>query len=104
METKKSPQQEKVAQKIQLVKGEFTPSEASHIIMNLLDEKIKFHKIQKFQIWQRDHQCKTDRLDGRIEELEKEREVTREFINSIRGLGQNLKINGILEITVEKNA
>tara|TARA_R110001583_G_scaffold31463_5_gene107602 strand:+ start:464 stop:616 length:153 start_codon:yes stop_codon:yes gene_type:complete len=40
METKELKKTEEVSQKIQLVKGEFTPSEASHIIMNLIDEKI----------------------------------------------------------------
>tara|TARA_R110002033_G_scaffold48806_1_gene95254 strand:+ start:17672 stop:17980 length:309 start_codon:yes stop_codon:yes gene_type:complete len=102
METKELKKTEEVSQKIQLVKGEFTPSEASHIIMNLIDEKINFHKIQRLQVWEGDHKCKTDKLDGRIEELEKEKMIAKEFINSTRGLGQNLKINGILEISVAK--
>ncbi len=102
METNELKKTEKVSQKIQLVKGEFTPSEASHIIMNLIDEKINFHKIQRLQIWEGDHKCKTDQLDGRIAELEKEKVIAKEFINSTRDLGQNLKINGILEISVAK--
>ena len=102
METKDLKQTEKVIQKVELVKGEFTPSEASHIITNLIDEKINFHKVQRLQIWEGNHQCKTDSLDGRIQELEKEKEIAREFIKSIRGLGQNLMINGTLEITVAK--
>lgn len=102
METKELKKSEKVAQKIQLVKGEFTPSEASHIIMNLIDEKINFHKIQRLQIWEGDHKCKTDDLDGRIVELEKEKVIAREFINNSRGLGKNLEINGVLNISVAK--
>lgn len=100
METKELKKIEKVAQKIQLVKGEFTPSEASHIIVNLIDEKINFHKIQRLQIWEGNHKCKTDQLDERIKELEKEKVIAREFINNSRNLGQKLKINGILEISV----
>ena len=102
METKELKQTEKVAQKIQLVKGEFTPSEASHIIVNLIDEKINFHKLQRLQIWEGDHKRETDQLDGRIKELEKEKLIAREFINSTRSLGHNLKINGIIEISVAK--
>lgn len=102
MEANALKQNGKIAQKIQLVKGEFTPSEASHVIMSLIDEKINFHKIQRLQIWEGNHTCKTEDLDGRIKELEKEKEITREFINKTRGLGQNLKIDGILEITVAK--
>ena len=102
METKESTKTEKATQKIQLVKGEFTPSEASHVIVNLIDEKINFHKIQRLQIWEGNHKCKTDQLDGRIKELEEEKRIAKEFINSLRASGQNLKINGLIEITVAK--
>ena len=102
METKESTITEKATQKIQLVKGEFTPSEASHVIVNLIDEKINFHKIQRLQIWEGNHKCKTDQLDGRIKELEEEKRIAKEFINSLRASGQNLKINGVIEITVAK--
>lgn len=102
MATKELTQTEKATQKIQLVKGEFTPSEASHIIMKLIDEKINFHKIQRLQIWEGNHKCETKELDGRIEELQKEKEITRAFINHTRGLGKKLNINGVLEISVIK--
>lgn len=100
MKTKELTQTEKVNQKIQLVKGEFTPSEASDVIMNLINEKINFHKLQRLQIWEGNHQSTTDKLDGRIGELEKEKEIAREFINKAKSLGQNLKIDGILELTI----
>lgn len=99
MKTKELKQIEKSAQSIQLVKGEFTPSEASHVIMSLIDEKINFHKIQRLQIWEGNHKCKTGELDGRIKELENEKDIVRDFINNMRGQGKNLNINGILEIT-----
>jgi hypothetical protein len=102
MKTKELTRTKKATQKIELIKGEFTPSEAIHIIMNLIDEKINFHKIQRLQMWEGDHKCKTGQLDGRIAELEKEREIARDFINSTRGTGKNLKINGILEIAIAK--
>jgi len=102
MEPKELTEIETTTQKIQLVKGEFTPSEASHIIMNLIDEKINFHKLQRLQMWEGNHKSKTDQLDGRIQELEKEKEIAKKFINSTRGLGQNLSINGVLEISVSK--
>lgn len=100
MAQKEQPQLEKEAQKIQLVKGEFTPTEASHIIMALIDEKINFHKLQTLQMWEGQHQSKSDQLDGRILELEKEKQIAQKFINSTKGLGHKLKINGILEISV----
>jgi len=100
MKSKEVAQIEKATQKIQLVKGDFTPSEASDVIMGLINEKINFHKLQRLQLWEGDHKCKTDQLDGRIGELEKEKEIAREFINSMRGMNQKLKINGTLEISI----
>jgi len=85
-----------------LVKGEFTPSEASDVIMKLIDVKINFHKIQRLQIWEGNHKCQTNQLDGRIQELEREKEIARDFIDSKRGLGLNLIINGTLELSVSE--
>lgn len=103
METKELIKSEKIKQKIQLVKGEFTPSDASFVIMSLIDEKINFHKIQRLQKWEGNHHASTNELDDRITELEKEKEIAREFIAKTRKLKGNLKINGILEITVADN-
>lgn len=100
METKELAKTEKIEQKIQLVKGEFTPSEASDVITSLLNEKINFHKLQRLQISEGNHGCETDQLDGRIKELEEEKRIAREYIAKIRENGKNLGINGILEITV----
>ena len=102
METKELTQIEKATQKIELVKGEFTPSEASDVIMKLIDVKINFHKIQRLQIWEGNHKCKTNQLDGRIQELEREKEIARDFIDSKRGLSLNLIINGTLELSVSE--
>jgi hypothetical protein len=99
METQELEKVEIINQKIQLVKGEFTPSEASDIINALIDEKINFHKLQRLQIWEGNHICKTDHLNDRITQLQKEKEITRDFISKARAQGSKLKINGILEIS-----
>jgi hypothetical protein len=99
METKELQRTESSTQKFQLVKGTFTPSEASQVVMSLIDEKINFHKVQKLQLWEENHKCHTGPLDGRIEELEQEKKAAAAFIEKTRKLGQTLKINGTLEIT-----
>ena len=91
---------ETTTQKVQLVKGEFTPSETYDVLVGLINEKINFHKIQRLQVWEGDHNSDTPNLDGRIMELEEEKMNIKEFISSIRGLGKNLKINGVLEISI----
>lgn len=90
-------------QKIQLVQGEFTPSEASHVIMSLLDEKINFHKIQRLQVLSGDQKSVTGDLDDRITELEKEKEIARAFISQKRKLGQRLQIDGVLTLSNAKS-
>ena len=99
METQELEKIEIINQKIQLVRGEFTPSEASDIINALIDEKINFHKLQRLQIWEGNHICKTDHLNDRISELLKEKEIARNFISKARAQGSKLKINGILEFS-----
>ncbi|MGB5983130.1 MAG: hypothetical protein WBG46_13395 [Nonlabens sp.] len=94
---------ENVVQKIQLVEGAFTPSEAADVIINLLDEKINFHKLQRLRDSEGNHSCDTHILDGRIGELEKEKKVARDYIKKVKKGGQKLRINGILEITTEND-
>lgn len=103
METKELIKPGKIKQKVQLVKGEFSPSDASYVIMSLIDEKINFHKIQRLQKWEGNHRASTNDLDDRIAELEREKDVAREFIAKSRKLNKNLKINGILEIMISDN-
>ena len=98
METKKVTS----TKKIQLVKGEFTSPEANDIIMSLIDEKINFHKLQRLQLWEGNHICKTDLLDGRIKELLKEKLNTKEFLVDTKEIGRKYVINGILEIKVSE--
>lgn len=100
METRELTKVEKTTKKIQLIKGEFTHSEAFDIIISLIDEKINFHKIQRHQFWEGNHNFETGHLDGRIKELEEEKRSAREFLEKTRDTGGNLKINGSIEITL----
>lgn len=87
-------------QTIRLVDGEFTPSEASFVISSLLDEKINFHKLQRLTMLEGNCNSKTDYDNGRIDELESEKLIMREFISKMREQGMKLQINGKLEITI----
>lgn len=102
METKELTKIEKKTQKIQLVKGAFTPSEASHVIMSLIDEKINFHKIQRLQKWEGNYKSDTVDLDNRITQLIKEKEIARAFIADSISQNRNLNINGIIEISIDE--
>ena len=90
----------KTKQNIQLVDGEFTPSEASDVIISLIDQKINFHKLQRLALCEGYYGADTEYPDSRIGELQAEKEIAREFISEVRYQGKKLKINGVLEITL----
>ena len=87
-------------QKVNLVEGTFTPSEAMDVVTALIREKINFHKIQRLSWYEGDQNANTEFPDGRIGELEKELADTREFINQYRQSGVRLKIDGQLLISL----
>ena len=103
MNTNRLTKSDTIKQKIQLVKGEFSPSEASDVIMSLIDEKINFHRKQRFQKWEQNHKNNSVELDNRIIQLEKEKQTAKEFIDNAKLLKNNITINGILEITIVEN-
>ena len=89
-------------QKVQLVKGAFTPSEATDLVLSLLDEKINFHKLQRLRWCEGHFGADTSYADQRIEELEAEKVIARKFMRQARQQGRCLKIKGILEITIDE--
>jgi hypothetical protein len=91
-----------VLQKIRLVDGQFTPSEASDVVSSLINEKINFHKIQRLGMFIHDEDQDAAELNGRVQELIEERKKAKAIIAEARAKGYNVKINGILEITFEK--
>ena len=90
-----------VIQKVQLVEGKFSPSEASDIISSLIAEKINFHKLQRLGRVEGNEDANCKFPDNRIKELEDEKLIAREFIKIARREGYNLRINGTLEISFD---
>ena len=98
MKAAKTQTEQKTDQQIRLVDGEFTPAEAGDIINALLDQKINFHKLQRLTIWEGNVNGNCSFPNTRIEELEREKEIAREFFKMARENGSMLKIKGNLEI------
>lgn len=94
--------QVKTKQQIQLVDGNFTVSEASDVVLTLLNEKINFHKLQRLTLCEGFSGANTKYPDQRITELEKEKSIAKEFFAQARAEGLTLNIDGILKISVNK--
>jgi len=96
MENSKTVKSQIKDQKIQLVEGEFTPTQASEIIMSLINQKINYHKLEGMQQYESDHNMDNATLSFRIKELENEKIIAKEFISEMRSQGKKLKIDGTL--------
>ncbi len=100
MEIKKSSPIENQEYKIQLVDGEFTPSQASDIIYSLIRQKINYHELEGLQNLERNHNYDREPLRNRIKELEDAMKRTKNFILELKDSGKKLKIDGIIKISV----
>ena len=94
-------EQSKTTQKIDLIDGTFTASEASDIINSVLKVKINFHKLQRLSITEGDDkdQCIYD--SGRIAELMNEQVIAKEFFSQARLKGKKLKMRSVIQIEIE---
>ncbi len=93
----------KLEQKIKLIDGCFTSSEAADIINNILDVKINFHKIQRLSRTEGNINDACEYDSGRIIELIDAKHDAKSFLTNARLHGKKLKIESIVTIKVEDN-
>ena len=98
METLITP---KTTQKIDLIDGTFTSTEASDIINSVLEVKINFHKLCRLSITEGNvkDECSFD--SGRIGELMNEQNIAKEFFAQARLNGKKLKMRSVIHIEIE---
>jgi len=87
-----------VITKIQLIDGEFTPSESLDVINSLIKEKINFHKIHRLSLWEGDMNSNTSYDNGRVKELLAEKESYKEVYQKAKELNKRVRINGVIEV------
>lgn len=80
-----------------LVKGKFTPDEASEIVHALFFKKISFHELKIFsneiRYGLKDHDSKK-----RIEELKKAQQQARDLIDKAKEEGKSLQLDSQISI------
>ncbi|MFT5254162.1 MAG: hypothetical protein ACI87N_003229 [Flavobacteriales bacterium] len=93
--------QTKTTQKINLIDGVFTASEASDIINSVLKVKINFHKLKRLSITEGNdkEECAFD--NGKIAELMNEQQIVKEFFSQARLNGKKLKMHSVIQIEIE---
>ena len=99
--TETIPVKVKADQKINLIEGHFTPSEAADIINSVLNIKINFHKLHRLSITE-GNVSEACEYDGqRINELMNEQMIAKDFFSQVRLEGKRLKINSVINIAIE---
>ncbi len=101
METIATPTLMKTSQKINLIDGDFTASEAADIINDVLKVKINFHKIQRLSITEGNSKNKCEFDSARINELLNEQEIAKQFFSQARMQVKKLKMTSTIHITIE---
>lgn len=81
-----------------LIKGNFTPEEASEIINYLIDKKINFHELKTFSTEIRFGQVH-EKSVKRSEELKQSKSAFKEFIQLAEYKGKTLRLKS--SVTVE---
>ena len=92
------PSKTSSSQVVQLIKGEFSPTQAKEIVLSLISQKISYHKLEEIQLWEKDHDFNLEPIRIRIRELEDEKQKAEQFISEAKKQGKNLEINGIIEM------
>ncbi len=99
MKIEKDTPESTPTQTLQLIDGTFTPGEAATVILNLIDEKINFHKIRKLQMWEKDHTMNGDTINARIAALEAEKSKAQELFQKLSDTDR-LQVDGAIKITI----
>lgn len=91
----------KSEQKIDLINGSFSASEAADIINSVLKVKINFHKLQSLSRVEGNSSDKCEYDNSRINELLAEQQIAKDFFSQARLKGKKLKMNSTIHITIE---
>ncbi|MBE14707.1 MAG: hypothetical protein ABNH00_10790 [Dokdonia sp.] len=89
-------------QKIKLIDGCFTASEAADIIHAVLDVKINFHKLQRLSRTEGNVEDSCQYDNGRIDELIAEQIRSKELLKTARLDGKKLRMTSTILIEVDE--
>lgn len=92
----------KTKQKIDLINGVFTTSEASDIINSVLKVKINFHKLNRLSITEGNNKDACEFDSARINELINEQQISKDFFSQARLNGKKIKMRSVIQIEIEE--
>lgn len=81
----------------ELIKGEFSPEEASEIVYDLFSKKINFHEVKNFSKLIRKG-TEDQKSNERIVELKADKNQAKELINKAAASGKSIRITSTISI------
>lgn len=82
---------------VKLIDGQFTPDEATRVLLSLLNDKIKHHSIEVFSFEERNGKRET-RSKERIEELKTSIDEIKSLLKTAKKTSKTLMIKSEIEI------
>lgn len=88
-----------VSHEVQLIEGQFSPTEAMKMLMSLFNSKINYHQLESFsnQIRFDDNGSQSQK---KIESLTKSGEILQTIIKEASNNGKQLKIESVIKIVL----
>jgi len=83
---------------VQIVDGNFSPTEASDMLNELITSRINFHNIQMLRMWEGNHRYNSNEWDKKMEALEKERAEAIALLAKAKKEGCNVEIIGDIKV------
>lgn len=87
-------------QKVQVLNGTYEPSEAKNIISKMIDDQIKFHKLENFRHWINDCDCSQDSVEKKVMELRNRKEELTEIIKEAQAKGENVTLCNYFDLSI----
>jgi hypothetical protein len=82
-----------------LINGEYKASDASNVLLAVINDKINFNNRQIFSLKER-FGANTSHYEQRVDELTRDAKLVRELLSTVSSEGKGVRIKSIVEIEV----
>ena len=83
---------------LKLIEGTFSPSSTSDLLKSFINEKIKYHKVNRLMLTEANHNDDTSYDNSRINELKKDLLELEETIQFARANKKKFKLKSMIKI------
>ena len=89
-------------EKVQFLNGTFAPTEARDILFKVIDDQIKFYKIQNLGRWMKNHDCEQESCNQAIEQLKQKKSDLAAIIREAQEENGNITLRGDFIISLDR--